>query len=553
MDNIILKALRKDTERRYNLVQEFSEDIRRHLVGLPVTATADTSFYRFSKFVQRHKVGTAIMALILLLSGISVWQGVIANRERAKAERRLIETRKIANSLMFEIHDSLAALPGATASREILVKRALEYLDALSQESDANPELLKELAAAYRKVGDILGKANSSSLGQMSNAFIYYEKAHQIQNELLASNPQDIELMKEFAATTYALSLNYYNSKGDINEALKYCRISQKTLEFVSRSEPNQPEWKNQLAKLYDNSSEMSYSINDSQKAEEDTRISTKYNDEAIALAPQNTKLLASSAIIFSNISRRLGDTYYNDQGKPDEALVFLEKALAIRKMLCEREPDNAPYKRSFGVVYRDLGSIYTTKKDFPKAIENFQKASAIFDELSGKDEKDWLPKGDIAFNSMLYGEALRADGKLDDALILQKKSVEMFEAYLENDPESIGKMLSFSRSLEFLADTLKSKDKNVESLDVYQRSVKFMLKPYEKVATFETTIPLARLYLKIGKIKQSNPNDCQTAFEYFQKSYAMLEDFKQKDRFSPTNTETYLEANQLAKSFKCG
>ena len=330
MDNIILKALRKDTERRYNLVQEFSEDIRRHLVGLPVTATADTSFYRFSKFVQRHKVGTAIMALILLLSGISVWQGVIANRERAKAERRLIETRKIANSLMFEIHDSLAALPGATASREILVKRALEYLDALSQESDANPELLKELAAAYRKVGDILGKANSSSLGQMSNAFIYYEKAHQIQNELLASNPQDIELMKEFAATNYALSLNYYNSKGDINETLKYCRISQKTLEFVSRSEPNQPEWKNQLAKLYDNSSEMSYSINDSQKAEEDTRISTKYNDEAIALAPQNTKLLASSAIVFSNIGRRSGDTYYNDQGKPDEALVFLEKALEV-------------------------------------------------------------------------------------------------------------------------------------------------------------------------------------------------------------------------------
>ncbi len=128
-----------------------------------------------------------------------------------------------------------------------------------------------------------------------------------------------------------------------------------------------------------------------------------------------------------------------------------------------------------------------------------------------------------------------------------------MFEAYLENDPESIGLMISFSGSLEFLADTLKSKDKNVESLDVYQRSVKFMLKPYEKAAAFETTIPLARLYLKIGKLKQSNPNDCQTAFEYFQKSYAMLEDFKQEDRLSPTNTETYLEANQLAKSFKCG
>ena len=46
LDNIILKALRKEPERRYGSVEQFAEDIRRHLVGLPVTARQDSWTYR---------------------------------------------------------------------------------------------------------------------------------------------------------------------------------------------------------------------------------------------------------------------------------------------------------------------------------------------------------------------------------------------------------------------------------------------------------------------------------------------------------------------------
>ena len=42
LDTIVLKALRKEPERRYRTAHELSEDLRRHLEGLPVTARADT-------------------------------------------------------------------------------------------------------------------------------------------------------------------------------------------------------------------------------------------------------------------------------------------------------------------------------------------------------------------------------------------------------------------------------------------------------------------------------------------------------------------------------
>ena len=66
LDNIVLKALRKEPQRRYASVDHFSDDIRRHLDGLPVQARKDTFAYRAGKFIQRHKLPLAAASLFLL-------------------------------------------------------------------------------------------------------------------------------------------------------------------------------------------------------------------------------------------------------------------------------------------------------------------------------------------------------------------------------------------------------------------------------------------------------------------------------------------------------
>jgi WD40 repeat protein/tRNA A-37 threonylcarbamoyl transferase component Bud32 len=67
VDNIVLMALCKEPQRRYGSVMQFSEDVRRHLEGLPVIARKDTLGYRSAKFLQRHKAGVAATALFLTL------------------------------------------------------------------------------------------------------------------------------------------------------------------------------------------------------------------------------------------------------------------------------------------------------------------------------------------------------------------------------------------------------------------------------------------------------------------------------------------------------
>jgi eukaryotic-like serine/threonine-protein kinase len=78
LDNIVLMALQKEQRRRYVSVEEFLQDIERHLQHRPVKARRSTVAYRASKFVRRHKtevIAGAVVAFILLGAiGFSVFQ-----------------------------------------------------------------------------------------------------------------------------------------------------------------------------------------------------------------------------------------------------------------------------------------------------------------------------------------------------------------------------------------------------------------------------------------------------------------------------------------------
>jgi feruloyl esterase len=67
LDTIALKALQKEPERRYDSVEAFSQDIRRHLQHLPVKARRNSLTYRASKFVQRYRAQIVVPSIVLLL------------------------------------------------------------------------------------------------------------------------------------------------------------------------------------------------------------------------------------------------------------------------------------------------------------------------------------------------------------------------------------------------------------------------------------------------------------------------------------------------------
>ena len=109
LDNIVLKALHKDVSRRYGSVEQLEEDIRRHLLGLPVLARPDTLLYRTSKFLARHRaaVAAAVLVAASLVTGTAV-----AVREARLARERFDQLREFVRTVLVDLHGQLADVPG---------------------------------------------------------------------------------------------------------------------------------------------------------------------------------------------------------------------------------------------------------------------------------------------------------------------------------------------------------------------------------------------------------------------------------------------------------
>jgi hypothetical protein len=93
LDMIVLMALRKEPQRRYASVEQFSEDIRRYLEGRPVIARSDTFGYRAARFVRRNAAAVAAAAIVTLtLLGATFFEqrsAARAARQNSAAEERL--------------------------------------------------------------------------------------------------------------------------------------------------------------------------------------------------------------------------------------------------------------------------------------------------------------------------------------------------------------------------------------------------------------------------------------------------------------------------------
>jgi serine/threonine protein kinase len=229
LDNIVLTALRKEPARRYASVERLSEDVRRHLEQLPVRARRDTLSYRAGKFARRHRAGLAAAALLVA----SLLGGLLATLRQARiAERRFQDVRALANSLLFEVHDAIAPLPGSTPARQLLVRNGLTYLDRLAAEAGGDQALELELAAAYQKVGDVQGNPNQSNLGDVGGALAAYQKAQQILARLLRRAPASAAVRGELgrcerrtadalgSAGTVAAAARHYQRAVELQAAL---------------------------------------------------------------------------------------------------------------------------------------------------------------------------------------------------------------------------------------------------------------------------------------------------------------------------------------------
>ncbi|CAN5266016.1 hypothetical protein BH10ACI1_BH10ACI1_23290 [soil metagenome] len=209
---ILQTAMREEAELRYKSVEQFSEDIRRYLQGLPVLAQTDSFHYRASKFVKRNKVGVAAGASLAfaVIAGIvstvsqsrrAERQSRIAERECDKAQTEAEKAEKINRFLQEMLGSADPRAKGKDVKvAEVLDLAAQRIETDLAKQPEVKADLQTTIGLTYL------------SLGLFEKAETHLRSALKIRQRLFKNNSSEIaESLKNLGKLLQA--------KGDISEA----------------------------------------------------------------------------------------------------------------------------------------------------------------------------------------------------------------------------------------------------------------------------------------------------------------------------------------------
>ncbi|MGI8837151.1 MAG: protein kinase domain-containing protein [Pyrinomonadaceae bacterium] len=477
LDNIVLMSMRKEAQRRYASVEHFSEDIRRYLENLPINARKDTFSYHSSKFVRRNKIAVAAAAFVLiaLLAGIAAttWQARVARAERNRAERRFNEVRQIANTFLFEFHDAIENLPGSTPARELVVKRALEYLNDLTQESGNDPRLQRELSAAYFKVGDVQGRPNYANLGDYDGALESHRRSLVLRKGLAVENPHDAQVRLELAQS-YDRVGEILAQTGSLTAALESSRRGLEINEALAAAEPSNTAVLSELALLYRHTADVQgfpplINLGDSKGAMENYLKSLAICEKLSAENPGDREKIFQLASSY----HRLGDLLAYT-GPLNGALDGYNKGLALLEAASAAEPNDAKLKRDVGLLYTKIGKIHLISGDIEGALKNMRKSQEIFDGLVAADKANLTVLLDVGNIHRWLGLTLTKTSDKAEALEHFRKALDIFNDLLAKSPSSATPRINLSRTHTNLAELFAATGEVERALDNSRKSLGF-------------------------------------------------------------------------------
>jgi len=419
LDAITLRALRKEPEKRYGSVEQLSEDVRRYLAGLPVSARDDQFAYRAGKFLRRHRVevAAAVAVAAALLTGIVVTarEARIANLQRVRAERHFASVRKLADTFMFQMDDSIRDLPGATAARALLVKTALEYLDALSREAGDDRSLQLELARAYEKVAAIQGQANNPNTGNPQAALQSYGKAIALLTALAAGEPGDARVHSLLAMDHLQRSRVFVTLSGDTRAAAQESQQAIGILEQLAAARPGDADVRDQLASAY-----RWHAVHLLWAGQTEAAVAAGYH--AVSIMEDLHRRYPDNRVYEQDLAGSYGDAGVAVTGRGvqpatiEESLSLERKALQLGEHLLAVDPQHAlRYWRAIGADRANISEELYERGDYAAALREDELSLDAFAKTT-VDPNNSQARLDTARAAHHLARALFASGRTDEA-----------------------------------------------------------------------------------------------------------------------------------------
>ncbi|MDX1618199.1 MAG: serine/threonine-protein kinase [Balneolaceae bacterium] len=393
LDAIILKALRKEPEKRYESAGQLLEDIDRYGKNLPVLARSDTFRYRSSKFLKRHRTSLAIAALIVLLSaGFGMYHTWQVTNERNIARTEAVKARKVTDFLIdvFEYSDPTTQNPDDITAREILADGAEYIRNSMEEQPETRAALMSAMGHIY------------TNLGMYDQAKPLLFKAKDINSRYASTS--------DLALTLHNLG-DLYSELGMYDSAAVYLEES---IALQPQSQDN-----TYLAGSMESLGWVRYMTGAYDKAD------SLYN---AALRIQTTAYGNNSSEVANNL--QLQAWVQHDLGHYDKADSLLRQALTLRRSL------QGSMHKDVATILHSLGWILYQKKEYARSDSVLREALNIRRKI--------YPDGhmDLAWSLNNMGLIRQALGQTEEAEEYYTNALEMRKATLGEDHPHVAQSL---------------------------------------------------------------------------------------------------------------
>jgi tetratricopeptide (TPR) repeat protein len=465
LDLIVLKALRKEPERRYGSIEQLSGDLARYLNREPVLAVPDSASYRARKFVGRHRLGVVTAAVLALAVaggvGATLWQARIAERERARAQGRFDDVRELARTFMFDVHDAIQNLPGSTPARRLLITRVLEYLEKLDRDAGAESRLQLEIVTAYQRVGNVQGNPYYANIGDAAGAMKSYRRALVLSQELADRDPNPSH--RGALAASHHLVADMFWTEGSFADALEHYRLAVARRAALSAADGASDTTLLDLASSHYGVGQTLLRRGDYQGSAEAFSQAQALQAQALERNPANV----GTRRAFATSAAKLGDVMAV-QGDHRRALEYHSQAIASLRETIALDSANTPLKRLLAILLLRVSNDQNELGDLRATLASGREALALQNPILAQDPANVQALSDTAQTHRILGHAFDGLNRPREALEHLRAAEERYRAALAINPKNADNIGGLGVALIDRGDVLVKLNDRLQAREAY-------------------------------------------------------------------------------------
>jgi tetratricopeptide (TPR) repeat protein len=410
-DNIVLKALKKTSEERYP-PPAASRRPATLSAWIPVAARPDTTGYRVRKFARDSAGGSRRRTFVAaLIAGIvtTSWQAHRANVERLRAERHLNDVRELTSIYLADVYDAVAYLPGGTKARKLLVENSIKYLAGLEREAQDSPQLKRDLAVAYDRLGDVQGDYIGANLGDTQGALDSFRRALRLRRDLVQHDPT-LQARRELLRSCVKLS-ELLMGQSAVTEALPLAREGAELADTLLQDKGATERDKRYAAAAYMNYGwAQGLSTGEAEPAMKLMEKARQIHEQLAAANPKDVDAQRNLVV-----SLDAWATQRRRQRFRRKALPYYEQALKLDRLIAANK-DDAELQRAKAFVFSSIADLQNDLHRPQEGLANYQRALDIIEPLRAADAEDQMTPQATAFilngrgsSHLLLGDAAAA------------------------------------------------------------------------------------------------------------------------------------------------